>query len=94
MFGEGERSTCRLAIDPANRTIVFSSADKEREVDLPDSFVGDEFRQFRIVSQDRKASAHLDGILIGELPTTQKIFSASVFGHSGISIEMLRVTEI
>jgi len=78
----------------ANRSIVFGTARDERRVELPDSFVGDEFRQFRVVCQNEIALAYLDGILIAELPGVLNISSASIFGHSGISIEMLRLTEI
>jgi GH43 family beta-xylosidase len=83
-----------LAIDPASRSISFSAADDERRVDLPDSFVGDEFRQLRIVFQDQRLLGYLDGILIGELPSQLNVASASIFGRAGISVEMLRLTEV
>jgi hypothetical protein len=89
-----EQPACRLAIDPANRSIVFWAGGDERRVELPDSFVGDEFRQFRVVCKNERALAYLDGIFIGDMPSVLAISSASIFGQSGISIEMIRLTEI
>ena len=91
---DGEQSACRLTIDLANRSIEFSTAGESRKIDLPDSLVGDEFRQFRVVAQNKRVLGYFDGILIGELRSILNTLSVSVFGSPSISIEMLRLTEM
>jgi hypothetical protein len=85
-------SVAHLTASPAEMKIKLEALSKVVSIDLPDSFVGSEIRQFRLVSQGGRLSAHLDGIFLSDLPFAAEVSEAAIYGTSDISIEMVRLT--
>jgi hypothetical protein len=74
--------------------INFGTDDQSISIDLPDAFVGNEFRQFRLVRQAGQLSAYLDGIALGEVPYDKKVVEAAIVGTKSLTVEMVRLTSI
>jgi GH43 family beta-xylosidase len=86
--------TARLSADAARRKMVFSSEQDRIEIDLPEAFEGTEIRQYRLVKQGSRLTAHLDGILLGDLASDGDFYRAAVYAHSELIVDAVRVTEI
>jgi hypothetical protein len=87
-------AVAQLIARPLRKMIEFTASSQTVSIDLPDSFVGDEFRQFRLVHQSGRLSAHLDGILLSDLGLITEVTEAVIFGTSEISVEMVRATSL
>lgn len=84
----------QLSAWPAEMKVKLEASSKTVSIDLPDSFVGSEFRQFRLVCNAGRLSAHLDGILLSELPFDANVSKAAIYGSGDIAVEMVRLTRL
>jgi len=92
---DGDRKIAgRLTAHPSRQKIALTVNEHTVEVDLPESFTGDEYRQFRIVKQSGSTSAYLDGICVAELPSVSNASRGEIYSSVPVKIEMLRLTEI
>ena len=89
-----DNGAARLTANPEKMVINFEADSQTLTIDLPDTFVGNEFRQFRLVRQAGRLSAYLDGIALGELPYDQDVVEAAIVGASSLTVEMVRLTAI
>jgi GH43 family beta-xylosidase len=87
-------SSAHLTASPEKMAINFEADGQTLSIDLPDTFVGNEFRQFRLVRQAGQLSAYLDGIALGELPYDKNVVEAAILGTSSLTVEMVRLTAI
>ena len=83
-----------LVAYPKRMAIEFTASAHTVSIDLPDSYVGNEFRQFRLLSQAGRLTAYLDGILLSDLGFADKVTEALIFGRGEISVEMVRLTAV
>jgi len=83
-----------LTASPQGMAINFEADGQRLLIDLPNAFVGNEFRQFRLVQQAGQLSAYLDGIALGVLPFDKNVVEAAIFGTRSLTMEMVRLTAI
>jgi len=74
--------------------MMFSLNGHAIEISLPDSFVGTEYRQFKLVYTGENLAAYLDGILLGGHRTTAFFDQAAIFSDSSLAVEAIRLTSI
>jgi hypothetical protein len=74
--------------------MMFSLNGHAIEISLPDSFVGTEYRQFKLVYTGGSLAAYLDGILLGVHRTTAVFDQAAIFSDSSLVVEAIRLTSI
>jgi hypothetical protein len=74
--------------------MMFSLNSHAIEISLPDSFVGTEYRQFKLVYTGGSLAAYLDGILLGVHRTTAVFDQAAIFSDSSLVVEAIRLTSI
>jgi len=87
-------AVAQLIAHPQRMTIEFTASAQIVSIDLPDSFAGNEFRQFRLLSQSGRLFAYLDGILLSDLVFDAVVGEAAIYGTGKISVEMVRVTAV
>lgn len=89
-----DNGAARLTANPEKMVINFEADSQALSIDLPNTFVGNEFRQFRLVRQAGQLSAYLDGIALGKLPYDKDVAEAAIVGASSLTVEMVRLTAI
>ena len=94
LIDEHGRSIAGVTAQPGEMKITFAGCGNVRELDLPETFVGDEIRQFRLVRKNGRLSSYLDGIFLAELPFDRDVSEAAIFGTGPITVEMIRLTAI
>ena len=87
-------AVAQLIAHPQRMTIEFTASAQIVSIDLPDSFAGNEFRQFRLLSRAGRLLAYLDGILLSDLVFDAMVSEAALYGTGKISVEMVRVTAV
>jgi hypothetical protein len=94
LLNDDGSTSARLSAQPGTMSVIFETKNDRAEIGLPESFVGSEYRQFRLVSQGGRLTAYLDGIILGKFSFDIDPGHAAVFGDKAISIEMMRLTGI
>ena len=94
LYEKVDSPAASLSIFPGEMSVRFESGGESVDINLPDAFTGNEYRQLRLIRSAGTLMAYLDGIRLSELPLKSKVSAGSVFGTVPISIEMLRVTAI
>jgi GH43 family beta-xylosidase len=94
VFRTGHREIVRLIVSASSDTVTFAAGSRNTEIKLPESFSGNELRQFRIVKSSSDTTAYLDGIHLATLKSDEDITLAAIFGHQQINVEMLRLTSL
>jgi hypothetical protein len=93
LLGGGSERVGRLSTTSDTQNMLFEIAGKKLEIEPQDIDRGD-FRQFRILCRDGKATAYLDGVELGELEQTVVIAKAAIFADGEIAVDMVRLTDI
>jgi GH43 family beta-xylosidase len=88
------RPLVRFTARPQNRVMALEVDGQPTNVNLPDSFVGTEFRQFRLVLRSGTMTAYLDGIELAQAPCRAEITDAAIISTSTTAIDMIRLTGI
>ena len=84
----------RLAASPSRSTIIFNVNGENAKLGLPESFSGNEFRQFKIIARSGSVSAYLDGIHLATTSAPSRFTSGVLFSEEQLNVDMLRVTEL
>ena len=94
LFDTEGKKLSQLAASTSDAQLIFEVGDQRFPAALPKAFVGNEFRQFRIVCRAGACYATFDGIEIANLAARGTPAGAALFSTADLMVDMVRVTAI
>jgi hypothetical protein len=91
---ESGASLIKIIARANEAAITIDLAESSLSIDLPEAFVGNEYRQFKVVKIANEISTYLDGILLTTQTFSRKVARAAIIGTAETQIDMVRLTAI